>query len=212
MFLNILDEHRREILPFFQSFRGRFYLAGGTALALQIGHRDSIDFDFFCSEEFDTQKLFEECRDIFSDLSIQKVQEEQNALTLIVDQKIKLSFFAYPYPLVGELQRTDFFDLASLKDIACMKLSAIVGRATQKDYVDLYFLLQEFSLDELLEAAERKFPDLERTLILKSLVYFEDIPEGPLFLKNPHSPLFAEMCTFLEKVVQKTTQQHFLKK
>ena len=76
MFYNILDKKRKNILPFLKNFKSDFYLAGGTALALQIGHRDSIDFDFFAPQDIDTKKLFEKIRDIFQDFEISKIQEE----------------------------------------------------------------------------------------------------------------------------------------
>ena len=73
---------------------------------------------------------------------------------------------------------------ASIKDIGCMKLSAITGRASNKDYIDLYFILKHFSLSDLLEKAHDKYPELERNLILKSLVYFDDITSEKILFKN----------------------------
>src|SRR3989344_955285 len=102
MFYDILDKKRIEILSFFNLFKDRFYLAGGTGLALQIGHRDSIDFDFF-----------------------------------------KLSFFRYPYILIKDCLDEENLRIASIEDIACMKLSAIVSRAVEKDFVDLYFIIKK---------------------------------------------------------------------
>ena len=161
MFYAILDERRVALLPILKNFQDRFYLAGGTSLALQLGHRDSIDFDFFTQEAIDTGKLFEELREVFVGHEILKTQEEKNTLTLVVDGSVKLSFFTHTYPLIRDSIRDEYLTLASLEDIACMKLSAITGRATNKDYVDLYFLLEKFSLQDLLSFAEEKYPELK---------------------------------------------------
>lgn len=184
MHYEILDQKRLALLPLFQSFKEYFYLAGGTALALQIGHRDSVDFDFFCEKDIDTQKLFERLRKTFTGHAITKIQEEENTLTVIVDDSVKLSFFTYAYKLLEDTVDSEHIRLASLEDIACMKLSAITGRATTKDYVDIYFILEKFSLSELLDFAHEKFPELDRNLILKSLIYFDDIIEEPIMYKN----------------------------
>jgi hypothetical protein len=93
MFYNILDKKRLDILPLFRIFMSRFYLAGGTGLALQIGHRDSIDFDFFTMEDINTKELFEQLRDIFKGHKLLKIQEEPNTLTLLIDESVKISFF-----------------------------------------------------------------------------------------------------------------------
>ncbi len=92
MFYNILDKKRKSILPLFEPLKNEFYLAGGTALALQIGHRDSIDFDFFSDKDFDTKELFEKLEKIFSAYKIKKVQDEKNTLTIVVDDNVRLSF------------------------------------------------------------------------------------------------------------------------
>ncbi len=175
MFYNILDKKRLDILPLFKNFKDDFYLAGGTALALQIGHRDSIDFDFFTEKEFDTKILFNKLQGVFKGGNIKKVQEEKNTLTVVVDNDIKISFFTYQYPLLNELIVEENFRLASAQDIACMKLSAIISRSTMKDYVDLFFVLQFVGLSELFKGATEKFPEIDINLVLKSLVYFDDI-------------------------------------
>ena len=94
MYWDILDEKRKEILPFFSGLKKYgFYLAGGTALALMIGHRDSIDFDFFTEKDFDTEKLFDDLVYIFSIYEIERTRVEKNTLSVLVDGCIKISFF-----------------------------------------------------------------------------------------------------------------------
>jgi len=202
MFYAILDERRVALLPILKNFQDRFYLAGGTSLALQLGHRDSIDFDFFTQEAIDTGKLFEELREVFVGHEILKTQEEKNTLTLVVDGSVKLSFFTHTYPLIRDSIRDEYLTLASLEDIACMKLSAITGRATNKDYVDLYFLLEKFSLQDLLSFAEEKYPELDTNLLLKSLVYFDDVVEEKILFKNNKEVTFNDVKKRLGREVK----------
>ncbi|MFA5831241.1 MAG: nucleotidyl transferase AbiEii/AbiGii toxin family protein [Candidatus Paceibacterota bacterium] len=205
MHYEILDEQRRNILPLFRSFKNDFYLAGGTALALQIGHRDSIDFDFFSETPINTQKLFEKVREVFKEHAIVKTQEEANTLSVVIDEYIKISFFSYSYLLLDETINEENFRLASVKDIACMKLSAITGRASNKDYIDLYYILQTIPLSHLLILAQQKFDSLDQNLLLKSIIYFEDITVDPILFKEGKEVSFEKVKDFLEKEVNKIT-------
>jgi len=197
MYYDILDKKRLAILPLLKNFKTEFYLAGGTGLALQLGHRDSLDFDFFTAKDIDTQKLFGTIKDIFDGHKINKIQEEKNTLTVLIDENIKLSFFTYKYPLLKKPLNEKYLKIASVEDIACMKLSAVVGRATKKDYVDLYFILQRTDLKQLLKLADKKYPSLDSNLILKSLVYFKDIENEPIKYKNNCRIDFATIKKFL---------------
>lgn len=203
MFYDILDKKRLEILPLLKAFQNDYYLAGGTALALQIGHRDSVDFDFFCTNEFETQILMDSCKKIFIDHKILKVQDESNTLTIIVDDDIKISFFSYNYTLLDPLIIEEYMTLASTNDIACMKLSAITSRSTLKDYVDLYEILQQKDLHELLQQIPQKFPTLDTNLILKSLVYFDDIVDEPILFKHGKNISLNTIKEFLIAEVKK---------
>lgn len=126
----VLDKDRLDILPFLEPFRTRgFYLAGGTALALIFGHRESEDFDFFVSSDFDTEELFSFCQSHFSDKHIEKILESENTLWITVDS-IKISFFTLKSPILEPYIETPYFDIASIRDIGAMKLWAIQHRAT----------------------------------------------------------------------------------
>lgn len=203
MFYNILDKKRLSILPLFRNFKNTFYLAGGTSLALQIGHRDSIDFDFFSAEDIDTEKLFEQLREIFKEHKLLKIQEDPNTLTVLIDESVKISFFTYKYKLIDKTISDDNLTYASIADIGCMKLSAITGRASSKDYVDLYFILKLFSLSSLLMKSSEKHPELDRNLILKSLAYFEDIIEEKIMFKNNNDISFEEIKKSLKSEIKK---------
>ena len=201
MFYNILDKKRKEILPLFKSFKKDFYLAGGTALALQIGHRDSVDFDFFTQKTIDTITLFKKLKKIFKNHTLLKIQEDKNTLSIIIDESIKLSFFTYKTKLISQLIKEDYINLAPIEDIACMKLAAITSRATNKDYIDIYFILQKLPLSVLLEKTRIKLPEIDTNLILKSLVFFDDVKKEPIRFKNNKNIDFKVIKSFIKKTV-----------
>jgi hypothetical protein len=201
MFYNVLDKKRREILPLFKSFKKDFYLAGGTALALQIGHRDSVDFDFFSKKDINTKELFNKVKDIFKGHKILKVQEEENTLTVIIDDNIDVSFFSYKYKLIKPLIKEEYFSLASMEDIGCMKFSAIIGRKINKDYIDLYYILQKIKLRDLLAIAKKKMSELDSNLVIKNLVYFEDIESSPIKFRNNNKVSLKEVEKYIKRAV-----------
>ena len=200
---NILDDKRRAILPLLKNFSDdKFYLAGGTGLALQIGHRDSIDFDFFKEGDFDTTFLIEKISAIFASHKLTITQQEKNTVSCLIDDSMQLSFFGYHHSLLFPLIKTDYFDIASIIDIGCMKLSAVTSRHMEKDYIDLHFILQNIPLFELLENFVKKYPNFDKTLILKSLVYFDDVLKEQILFKEGHDVLFETIKTFLQKTVK----------
>ncbi|MCX6809522.1 MAG: nucleotidyl transferase AbiEii/AbiGii toxin family protein [Candidatus Berkelbacteria bacterium] len=200
-FWDILDQKRKNILPLFKEFKAEFYLAGGTALALQLGHRDSIDFDFFAEKSFSTEDLTQKIEQIFQNHKVAKIQEEKDTLTFVIDETVKISFFAYLYKLIKSLLDEDNFKMASLEDIGAMKLSAITSRSILKDYVDLYFILHEIELDKLLEMTKEKFPMTDTNPIIKSLVYFDDIQEEPILFKHGDDIGFESIKKYLSETV-----------
>ncbi len=200
-FWDILDQKRRDILPLFKNFKTDFYLAGGTALALQLGHRDSIDFDLFCQKSFSTEDQSRKVERIFQSHKIAKIQEEKDTLTFVIDETIKISFFTYPYKLIKSLLDEDNFKMASLEDIGAMKLSAITGRSVLKDYVDLYFILHKINLSKLLEITKEKFPTADTNPIIKSLVYFDDIQKEPILFKHGDDISLESIKKYLSETV-----------
>lgn len=152
-----------------------FYLVGGTALALRIGHRISVDLDLFSPHPFDQQRM----AGAFTQLiHHQLVGESTNTLNLEVDG-IKVDLIAYQYPLVGDVTKEDTIRLASLQDIACMKLSAISSRGARRDFYDLYFLLDTFTMPEILEFYKVKYTTRDIFHVAKSLLFFDDAEQEP---------------------------------
>ena len=199
---DILDQKRTDLLPLLKPFKDDFYLAGGTALALLLGHRDSFDFDFFCPGSFSTVDLLKKIEQVFAGRIIVKTQEAKDTLTVIIDEVVKISFFTYPYELVRPLLREDYLRVASLEDIACMKLAAITSRSVLKDYVDLYFILQNIALEKLINFTKEKYSAIDTNLILKSLVYFEDIEQEPVLFKNNKDVSFKLIKNYLSETVK----------
>jgi len=148
-------------------------------LALQLGHRKSIDFDFFTSKPF-------ELVEVITILSgIGKYDGEYETPRTLVGKfnQIKFSLFYYPYELIDKVVVYQGIDLAGLKDIAAMKLVAITDRGTKKDYVDLYFLANKcFSIEEMFNFYDMKYHNFEinKMTLLKSLQYFEDADESEM--------------------------------
>lgn len=147
-----------------------FNLVGGTSLALQIGHRFSVDIDMFGKQEIDEFEFVDELSNFGKVIVIKK---SKNVLILSVNG-IKVDFVNYKYPLLEEIAIVENIRLASDKDIAAMKLNAIAGRGSRKDFIDLHFLLQKYSLKEMISFYNTKYADGSEFMVLKSLTYFED--------------------------------------
>lgn len=148
------------------------YLAGGTALAIRLGHRQSVDLDFFTPVKFDEQIILAQLK------KTGQYESRQTAWRTVKGFLFQVSFslFYYEYPI---LERSDDFlgvKIASLKDIAAMKINAIEDRGSKRDFIDLYFLSQKFTIPEMLKFYDKKYHCLEDHAynIFKSLNYFED--------------------------------------
>ena len=151
-------------------------LVGGTALALQLGHRKSIDLDMFGSIEATSEEIQDACRNA-GELEISKTSKNINIYWL---DGIKVDCVNYPYEWLEECKILDGLRLASVNDIAAMKISAIINRGTKKDFIDLHFLLKEMSLNQILDLYDKKYPDGSRFIAIKSLTYFEDAESDPM--------------------------------
>lgn len=147
-----------------------FYLVGGTALALQIGHRYSIDLDLFTTEDFDKNGLIDSIERKF-EISI---EGEFPGMVITYINDVKVDFVKMAYPILFPALSIDGIRMLDVRDIAPMKLKAITQRGSKKDFFDIFYLLQKMSLLELLELFKAKFEQYEVFHIIKSLIYFED--------------------------------------
>lgn len=151
-------------------------LVGGTALALQLGHRKSIDLDYFGKIDVEPESL----RKILSEThSITIVQESKDINIYLIDG-IKVYFVNYRYSWIDAPVNDNGVVLAGIKDIAAMKINAVIGRGTKKDFIDLFFLLRRFTLQEMLDMYIQKYPEGSLFIAMKSLSYFEDAESDPM--------------------------------
>ena len=185
MHLEALTEKGKEIFSKLGSFDD-FYLAGGTALALQIGHRTSIDFDLFSEKEI-SKDFLSKIKHIFSKNNVSVVVNNPDEVTAFVSET-KVTFLKYPFPLIYDLINYKSVNLASVKEIAGIKAYTIGRRGSFKDYIDLYFILSKkrSSLNEIIDTAQKKYQsDFNSRLFLEQLLYLEDIADTEIvFLKN----------------------------
>lgn len=175
MHADALTQEAALILPKFSRVKS-FYLVGGTALALQIGHRLSVDFDFF-SEEPLPKNLLSRVKRIFAPLPLAVTYRAPEQINLTI-HGVKTTFFHYEYPVVDTLVSYKGISLASIREVAAMKAFAIGKRLAYKDYIDWYFLLKDkhVTLQEVIDHAAKKYDgDFNDRLFLGQLVSFEDV-------------------------------------
>jgi len=149
-----------------------FFLVGGTALALQIGHRLSIDLDFFTNYDFDIEIIEELLQNKYQ--NCKTLVKVANSTLIMSINEIKVDFIKYRYPIIDEILVHDNIKMFGKKDIAAMKLSAISQRGEKKDFYDLYYLLNDYSFNEMLLFFSMKYKQTELIHIIKSITYFDD--------------------------------------
>ncbi|GHT22561.1 hypothetical protein AGMMS4957_12910 [Bacteroidia bacterium] len=174
MHSEILSAEQKELLPLMKLFKREFYLVGGTAIALQIGHRQSIDFDLFKLTPFSSKKVLSKIDDNnYSPIVTRRVSEQLN-LSLL---GVKMTFFRYLYPIEANVDFETTFRMPNLLTLAAMKAFALGRRSKWKDYVDLYFLLRDFfTLKEISDEAEKIFGDeFSEKLFRGQLAFHKDI-------------------------------------
>ena len=175
MHSNILTKTQAGLLSLVKQFDPTFYLVGGTALALQLGHRQSVDFDLFTDRVFDSLNIRTTIKKQHHTIN-RTLIETKTEFTLFVDN-IKMTFYVYPYSIKHQ---TNFENIISLPDaltIAAMKAFALGKRAKWKDYVDLYFIFQHHSLKEIVEKAREYYSagEFDEKLFREQLAYFKDL-------------------------------------
>lgn len=147
-----------------------FALAGGTSLALQIGHRISVDLDFFGSMPLEIEEIL----DLLHPLGNVTILKQSRNILITDINGVKVDFVNYRYPLLNPPIVIDNLRLVRIEDIAAMKLAAIAGRGRKRDFIDLFFLLKSFSLPEMMGFYTQKYQDGSEMMIARSLTYFND--------------------------------------
>lgn len=184
MHLEALEGRSRELFPSLKHF-GDFYLAGGTALALQLGHRISVDLDLFSSKKIPA-RFVSLIKEVWPQRILQILVNNSDELTVLVDGT-KVTFLLYPFPVVRDFQNFEGIHLLDVPEIAATKAYTIGRRGSYRDYVDLYFILSEHhaSLPEIIALAEKKYgSEFNARLFLEQLLYVEDVGDTNIkFLK-----------------------------
>jgi predicted nucleotidyltransferase component of viral defense system len=207
LFWNTVTENMRLVMNgFTKSELGeRFYLAGGTALSLQMGHRHSIDLDFFSQTE-DIPTLRPHLEKTLSQFNATLTDSSWGNLVYLANNT-RVGFYGYGYSLVEPLIKEKEVRLASILDIALMKLDALLSRAARKDFYDLYFICQSIPLRKIFDNAPQKYPSVRdfEAQTLKRLVYFENAEQetDPQLIKlvswNAVKECFVEQAKKIEK-------------
>ncbi|MDO8569778.1 MAG: nucleotidyl transferase AbiEii/AbiGii toxin family protein [bacterium] len=178
-----------------------FYLAGGTALALLLGHRISVDLDFFSKDTFSVSLLIEK----LNTLGSLKIEDQSETTFNGSLDGVKISFFYYPYQLLFLTKEYNGVFLADERDIGAMKVQAISSRGSKKDFVDLFVLLKKYSLQELFDFFHKKYEkfNYNQLHILKSISYFYDADTNP-------EPVYIHPISWVEvkKVIKKTVDEY----
>lgn len=196
-----LTEAGSEVFPRLARFRS-FYLVGGTALALQIGHRISVDFDLFSNTELPRTLAARVRRAFRGEVTPPSINNREQLNVTIAG--VKTTFFWYRYPPMLPLVIYRGVQMVDVAEIAVMKAFAIGQRGTYRDYVDIYFLLAErhITLRKILQLGKKKYgAEFNERLFLEQLVYLEDVRPAPVdFLRDPVDRKTIQR--FLEKTVR----------
>jgi len=182
IFIKTLPKNTLKLVQMFTKtkpdFLQDFYLSGGTALSLQIGHRESEDLGFFSQKPFNPELLQQ---DLIKYGQLTQTELDKGTLNTFIDG-VKLQFLEYPYALVKPTIDWESIQLSSIEDIACTKLQTIGTRGSKKDFIDLYYLLKIYTLNELFAFMDTKYGEIDynKVHIMKSLVYFQDAELQPM--------------------------------
>ena len=185
LFTEAVDDSTLELLKSLQSkeYLKGFFLTGGTALALYLGHRKSVDIDLFSNFGFDASQMLE---NINHDFQFQLFYSSTNTIRGSIGN-VKADINAHRYPYIKEPVIYDNFLILSVEDIIAMKLNAIMTSGQRvKDFIDIYFLLDKYDIADMLRFYNVKYSRVNDALLLKSLIYFDDVDNSdwPVLIKN----------------------------
>jgi len=196
MHKEVLNNNQIELLPLIKQFKHEFYLVGGTAIALHLGHRRSIDFDLFKPGSLNLNRILNKISAGNYPYFITRRVEEQ--LNLVIND-VKFTFLEYPYNIDANCKFEGFIRLPELLELAAMKAFALGRRSKWKDYIDLYYILKDhLSIEEIIQKARNVYSDLfSEKLFRAQICYFNDID-------------YSESIEFLDKKVPDKEIKEFL--
>jgi len=199
MHINIFSTEQIELLPYLKKFKKSFFMVGGTAIALHIGHRRSIDFDLFTNSNLKKSGIKKSLLEIpFKQIP---VFEDYDQLHLLANG-VKLTFFMFPYQLEHTVKLENYITIPDLLTLAAMKAFALGRRSKWKDYVDLYFIIRDFyTIEEISNKAKLIFPKKKKKKLFRQQLSFHkniDYTETVEFLVEPVSD--SEIKKFLLNV------------
>ena len=208
IYLDILDENRKAVFEKLSAFSTYGYLAGGTALALQIGHRQSVDFDIFTYESLSSSLLSKIKEELHPE---QVILNQFDQYSFSVEHGIEITFIWFEQKLLDPVVSTSSLPLASIRDIAANKAHTIGRRALWRDYVDIFWILQHsyLTISDIIDAAKHKYGiEFVETQFLEQLGYFADVTVVPIqYIKD--APESKDIQEYLLSQVQRYVQSQF---
>jgi hypothetical protein len=170
----LIEQATFELIQQLQNFSElkEFYLVGGTALTLQFGHRNSVDIDLVSTKDFLDSTIINFLRTKFT---IDLVYNKPNSIICIING-VKVDFIKHDYPIIEQIITEEGIRMLSPQDICAMKLNAIQNSGQRlKDFIDIYFLLEHFSIKQMLEFYSKKYPIMNPVIALRAITYFDNI-------------------------------------
>lgn len=205
MHKEILSNSQLELLSLVKSFNDSFGLVGGTAIALQLGHRKSIDFDLFTNKNFGNGTIVNK---ILKQFSIESTLVDQVDELTVVVKDVKITFLYYPFPLVFKESIEDIIKMPDLLTLAAMKVYALGRRLKWKDYVDIYFILKQYTLADICNRANEIFKAaFNEKLLREQLCYFNDLDFREAINYTPNNETSDEE---IKKVLTEVATSHTL--
>lgn len=202
---NLQKEVLRDLMKI--DFLNSFYLAGGTNLAFRYEHRKSVDLDLFCTQRFNMNKstqLSAQLKEYFGRNIKVGITNEVGVFSFI--NNIKVDFVLYPYKLLNSIEEIEGVRMGSSIDIGAMKINAIIGRGTKKDFYDLNELLKYHSLNDMLESFKTKYLQEDTNIAERSLIYFDSAED----LKDKNNSVLSLNNESWENVKKNIIQAHKL--
>lgn len=201
---DVLTDESKKLFPKLSIFKKDFYLAGGTALALQISHRISVDLDLFSPQPI-KKTLLPRVEEAYKEEAMEVFVNDNHELTMLI-QGVKHTFLHYPFPVILPFTEDKIINLLSSKEILATKAYTIGRRGVFKDYIDLFSGLASgiSSLQEIIDLAKEKYKDaFNDRLFLEQLVYLDDITEDAIIMFDRPVPNKQDLIDFFSKEIKK---------